>query len=348
MSQPITITVEVDKAAAVRAGVDEAGTYELPVQPSQLSDGAREFLADWLSGRRTLYVSVPVLPTPDSIHAWLEANGQALAAKRKAEMDRQEKNILEALEMPDSAWIGTETSFLEDGMRHYEPSVRANGPEGVYLTEPERKDPRIAMRMKAIAEGELFRRMHAEWEAKHAAYLKRQAEAKVQAERRAAEITEEQRRSEARRADQLATWLATKAPEAMRKRHARALLPEQDLISAIRDEVFAPLADLPRFPRLTDEEVRRNLNAEEYDEVSYVTRDAQSASDEDIDLMEHIERVIPGAKCELREHVGFLKSRDDADDPEVCRKGILVTVKVGELTLSREYAAAEADPEANV
>lgn len=344
MSQPITISVDVDKAAAVRAGVDQHGAYEVPVQPSELTPDAREFLAEWVSGRKAFYVPVPVLPALDSIHAWLEANGQALAAKRQAEKDRQEKSIQEALERPDEAWIGTANSFHEDGVTHYEPTVRTC-PHGLYLGDAERRDPRIALRIKDITEGELFRAKLADWTAKHAAYKQRLAEATAEGERRAAQMAEEKRRADARRADQLATWLATKAPEAMRKKHARRLLPEQELIAAIRDEVFAPLQDLPRFQRLTDQAVRDQLNGNDYDGVAYATRDAESATDKDIELMETIERLIPGAKCELRQHVGFLESQRAEADPEVNRFGILVTVKVGELTLSREYAAAGADPE---
>lgn len=334
----ITLPVYVSPSDAAAAGRDCAGTTDVVVRPSELSDAARDILSRllaatprsdgtpaarscccvWIGGEQH---HAPQLldTTTDGVHAWLQAWVDAIAANRAKVAAERETTIAELLALPLESWFITAIDgppALRDHPRY--------SATGRYLQPgyAELRDPRIVAR-RAEADGALqplladYERVRAE---RAAATAQREAEAKAKAERRTA---------------QLAAWV-NMAPLAIRKRAARGLLPEADIIAGIRDDVFAPLADLPRYERMSGADVRAHY-ADAYGErVEFATTDAESATDDDIALIERIEAALPGCTCTLRVHSGWI-----GDDPDTSldRYSVRVEVTVGELTLSREYAA---------
>lgn len=344
---PITITLDVPAADAIAAGVDRYGQYQIEVRPSELSEGARAYLAAWAKGHRNIKVPVPVEPTTESVRDWLEASARAIEASQAVEAAQREAQIQQALSTPDAEWISGNgkrkystaldgKGYAQYGIEKREPAVNEY-PSSVYLNGVQRADPRIVARRKAVEAGPVYAEAMGEFE-RHLAAWQAYCE---QCKREEAAQAEEVRKAAARRDDQIKTWLATRAPEAMRKRAARGLLPEDEVIAGMREEAFAPLAELPRLQRLTDDEVRQALDPEGYGSapVKYGTRDAESANDGDIALMERIERLLPTAKTSLIEHVGYLAGASGEDDPELVRRAVRVELTMGELRFTREYAA---------
>ncbi len=349
---PITITFELSPAEAALAGCDRAGEFTVPVYPSELSAPARALLAEIIGHKRrssdgdTERVPVPTEGTIQAAHAWLEAVVAAIETRKRQAKEQYEARIQAALSRPDTDWIagrgdrvyclnhdndGYSDSF--GGRPQYEPALIKNGPSGSYFGRDELADPRIIERIKCIESGALAQ-ARAEWEVKF-----REWQAVVR-EREARDLAVAQQKEAAlkRRAAQLETWLAEHGTPAQRKRRERGLLPDAEIIDGIREQAFAPLDDFARFERITDADVLA-LAEEGYYEADYTTRKPESCTDEQIERVAEIERLMPGATVELVEHVGFIAGRTEADDPEIVRLSIKVTVRVGELTRSREYAA---------
>lgn len=352
----ITLTFRVSPAVAARAGLDQHGDLAVVVRPSGLSEHGRDVLA-YLVGKQpippeltqrqlgsatstTTLVTVPPAPLPlttDGVEAWLEALATARAAKIAALAAESEARILAALAAPDDEWIRPASAgpcyvlrmdsdeYSADGGRaYYQPQLGMR--LGLYLTDEERDDPRVVARREQVRTGALIA-AQAEWQRRYDEYVGwKAARSQAELDRRLAAAKARQ--------DQIDAFLA-RAPESLRKRAARGLLPEADLIAAMRDEAFAAIAELPRYERLRDADVRRELDADDDAEVSYDVDDADSASDADLALIELIEAALPDAAVTLRVHTGSI----DGCDETVTRYSVRVVRRVGEFEFSREYAA---------
>jgi hypothetical protein len=254
---------------------------------------------------------VPVTLTTETVAQWIELCTEGIAAKqesRKREAEVAKKKEIDWtaawIAQPDEKIILQERSGVWSAMSPYSfaPSMRAQ------VRERLAKAQLMADRLNSEA---------AEKTAKAAAA-------------KAAAAT--------RRSAQLADWLKKEGSDSMRKRASRGLLPEEDLIAAIRNEAFAPLGGFKRFERMTDEEVRQAVDAAGFEQtVVYETSEADTAHDEDIELMEQIEALVPGATCTLMAHEGKLD--DDDQDVSLMRYSVRVEIKVGEFEFSREYSA---------
>jgi hypothetical protein len=322
----ITLVISVSAAEAAKAGVDHFGNTTVGVRPSTLTPAAQDVLSKLLKDSRAIisgtvvydggYATelpqVPPIPDSESVAQWLEACAGAVEQKaqqrKQTQAEGEQRDILQTLEWlkyPDDKIIrqGINGEWVAYYPYSFAPSLKAE------------VQARVA---DAAKEAD---RLNAE-----------QAVARAKAKK----LKED---AAARRAAQFANWLETRAPDSMRKRAARGLLPEEDLIAAIRNEAYAPLDGLKRFERLTDEDVRAGIDADDDQEVCYATREAKSAHDEDLDMMERIESLRPGATCTLVEHAGWLGDYIGEDGPEVTRYAVRVAVKVGELEFTREYAA---------
>lgn len=151
---------------------------------------------------------------------------------------------------------------------------------------------------------------------------------------------------------QLDEWVRTYGTDGQRRRQARGLLADQEVIDAIREQTFAGLSEMQRYPRIKDNEViasyvETGVVDDYYQDgdgtsVSYNSAPAESGTDEQMDMIERIEQSLPrGAHVELMMHRGWLDDTSVEQDDIACveRCSVKATVVVGELTLSREYAA---------
>jgi len=182
----------------------------------------------------------------------------------------------------------------------------------------------------------------AEVAAKNAVLARETAEitAKIEVERAATAIAYEAKEAAAsRRKQQLDAWVSANGTAGQKKRRARDLLAESEIVDGIREQTFSPMANATKYEKITGTEVRSETDADDDDDVKFVVLDAPFApSDRMIELMERAETAIPGAKATLRLHKGGLES---ADEWAIERYSVHVAVQVGELTLSREYAVLE-------
>lgn len=144
-----------------------------------------------------------------------------------------------------------------------------------------------------------------------------------------------------RRQDQIERWIAEKGTDNQRKRHDLKLLPESEVLDAMRDEAFAVLNDFPRYDKITRAEVKAHCQQEEYGydlDVDFEVDDAESATADEFDQMERFQQLVPNAVIILRRHTGTC-GHDNCDP--VKRASLHVSITVGEIEFTREYACGD-------
>lgn len=334
MPAPITLTVTIRAAEAVTRGLDAQGDIALPVTPSAMTEPQRALLARLLPGpvwTGGIFAGITLPPVPisaDQVAAWLDTTNAALSAHADAQREKAEAATQQLLSLPPEKWRG-HSGQVRAGDRVFSTPI-VNAPT---VDSALNDDPRVIARRAEIERDHL-----PAWLAQHerevAAGREEHAKREAEAEAKAKALAAATRQREA----QIAAWLAEHGTDAQRKRAARDLLPEAEVLAAMRDAAFAPLVELPRYRRLTDDDVRDGLDLHDGQAVEYTTRDSEAVSDATMALIERIETAMPGCTVEPLDHVGYAADASGRDDPELVRQALRVTMTVGAITMSREYA----------
>jgi hypothetical protein len=330
----VSVLIDIDRPAAILAGSGTWGPQTVSLDLAALTDAQRAELAraKSVAGRDAVLdltqaadgyaPDAPRLPTlaqasPEGAVAVLEARiaQRAAAAAYAAQLQAKAQADLDAAQ---DRWMARSDEDILDANRH---RAAVQEPEN-YRRLPLR--PEVAERVARLSAIGAARKAEAE---------RRVAEARrAEAERKAAR--------EARRAQQI-TELVQRLPAEMQRRHAAGLLAEREILDAWRDILFAPLADFPRYARITEAEAQENLAEGEAvrGKIAFVAEDATEATPEEFATLEAIRAVAaqtlpPGTVATLREH----RAEDD-DAWLIRRRSVLVTVTDDALALSREYAA---------
>jgi hypothetical protein len=181
----IRIGVKVPLAAAVAAGRSQYGYGSVTLADTDvasLSETARGMLREWdgitgpredidrrrglvgiYDGQWTREVEVALADAP-TVLAAIERAANAVQLKATRDHEESEARVEKALAAPDADWItsngGTDTAYYTDalgaysedstGLRHDRPSISLRGPSGYYLTDAERRDPRITARVQRL------------------------------------------------------------------------------------------------------------------------------------------------------------------------------------------------------
>ncbi|MFZ3047158.1 MAG: hypothetical protein WA151_14700 [Desulfatirhabdiaceae bacterium] len=135
-----------------------------------------------------------------------------------------------------------------------------------------------------------------------------------------------------RRKNQLSAWVVEHGTDNQKKRFKEGFLPEDEIVYAIRDQAFAPLADEPRYEKLTKGDVC-DSDEDWHHDVGFNVYDADKLSAEEFDKLESLRGIMPEATITPRMHIGEC----DECETRVRRVSFKVTMVVGELTLTREY-----------
>jgi len=365
------IIIAVDRSAAALAGVDVFGDVRVPVNPSALTDRQRRALASLGTTRATTptgcdeylpYIRLPGIASAEDVPSLLDrvadrAEQQAADQARALEeaTARQITKILDLPLTPPDLAVNPRTGAFE----HKTPALCDQSVSGAPFRSvlgghwmwdghfriggadrrPVLEDPRVA---------ELLPRIQAECARLNAEQEASMSEAKARNDAEAAAKEAEQKAADNRRAQQLAEWVVTHGTENQRQRFARGMLPESEILDGIAHQAFRSLADFPPFRPVRADEVIREAEGQlgdfaESAGVDFRVHQVAKCSAELFNILRAIEEAIqaehPDATCTLRRHIGWIRGYDDEDDPEVVQFGVLVGLKVGELALSREYAA---------
>lgn len=148
----------------------------------------------------------------------------------------------------------------------------------------------------------------------------------------------------AEREQQIADWVAANGTENQKARFAEGLLPEKEVIDAIRAEAYAPLDGWPRYNKMMAGDVCRceephpDQYGESYCEVEFYIRtpdddDFPGLSDNEFERMRRIRESMPGSKVEPRLHIGEAEYCESKER----KMGYMVRMTVGAFEFSREY-----------
>jgi len=334
LSDGLKLSFLVTPAEAALAGIDVSGVFSVSVKPSELSPEARKLLASLLNRnvKEPVTANFPFYGAngrtdrllafnPDvslfDVKQWLEDNAAHLLALEQSRIADEQAQLLHRCNAVKE-WCAKPDSEI----------VRQNtwGRFIVVLplSIPENMRPLVTAREELALV--------------YAAAQNAIEDERIQAKALAVDLKNKAAEDLAQlRTDELKQWVEQYGTDGMKKRAARGLLSEADCVDAMRDWVFVPLNSLARFKRLTRSEVMAALGGDESDSVDFATRDAMSATDADVLLMDEIEALLPGCSCELKVHAGWLDSADSKEDPEFWRHAVKVNVTHGSFVFSREY-----------
>jgi hypothetical protein len=144
-------------------------------------------------------------------------------------------------------------------------------------------------------------------------------------------------------------WIAKYGTPDQQARQAGGMLPIEEAIEAITDQVFAPLQHWPRYERGGTAQYHQHLrrftayvDAVLTDRDVVVTSDdATSASPLQWARMQDIRNLVPQATVRLRVH--RLAHAGDRQAPRLKLSGLLVTQNVGPFAVRREYQIDSAE-----
>lgn len=141
-----------------------------------------------------------------------------------------------------------------------------------------------------------------------------------------------------RRQEQLNNWVMCYGNKNQKARHALNLLPENEILDALRNKAFECLDSCTRFERLTDEDVCICEYNDGESHVDYESQPSTEATECQFDAMSDIMALIPKATdaytAQMIDHIGECSRCRN----KVVSKSVRIEVVVGELTFSREYA----------
>jgi hypothetical protein len=182
--------------------------------------------------------------------------------------------------------------------------------------------------LAAQVPAEAYRRFRADRRARREDHLKRRAADQA--------LHEEKTRV-------VAEWVAAHGSDDQRGRHAAGLLPVAEVIEALTDDAFAPVADIPRYPLDGAERLQAHLRAltgtnlvVSPSELAIAGVSATDASAAEWAVMQQLKARLPDADLTLREH--RLSWRRDPTLPGISLYGVLATRRVGPFILRREFA----------
>ena len=324
----------VDQKAAVLAGSNFFGDVVTEIDPATLTQAQREELALCPCGNEKgqdtspydVFLlmrgcdGLPVFGVADDVNVVTLLNERIrIRAEKKAKAESErEKHVQDLLAKTDEECISEQWNRIEICGFYHAPS----------------DDPRVKEKYTRVQD--LLEQKKAE-KAERDRQREQEKEAREKAEAAAAAEAEAVRKA------QLDAWIVEHGTDNQKKRHDLGLLPEKEILDAIREEAFSPLGSFPRYDKLTKQDVPCDCEGYQEPEYKFRAHDATSATAEEFETMDKIATAIrsvhPEANVCLREHIGWCETCHGEDKDEVCaeRKSVLVSIKVGVLDFSREY-----------
>lgn len=340
------VWVNVNRKKAILAGKNEEGWKLVEVDMGKLSQEEREYVAqcpddyyrwggenvhaqriDGTVGETTEEAVIQRIREQIII---VREEKKQKAEQEKKEAEKKEKEILTILnDMPTDALIAKKEVYFQDYAKRIE-CKNATGSEYFpeYYVKKGYTDPRLEAKY-AEAEKIAVEKNKA---------VKAEIERKISEmkEKQAAARAEKEKKEEAKK-EQIKKWVMEKGTENQKKRYEIELLPESEVIDAIRDEAYSALNDFQRYEKMKASDVC-TCEDEGYCDVDYEVEEATEATVEEFEALEKIvtaaKKAHPGAVVTLMDHIG---TSEDCEN-KVVRKSAKVEVAVGAFKFSREYA----------
>lgn len=325
------VAIKVSQDAAMKAGKNDWGWIIIQVDAAELSDDERAAFALLPTGRTSGFPHDDIKRIGGAV--WEagvdEATVETLKALLRGRIKREQKLI--------DAWMATPLNELIDRGTHYHspksrtdyfyrPSADYRGSQG-YDTFAASYPQLLDLRREEI-DAWIAADLQQWQDQIHADREEHQAAAE---ERQAAEEAER----EAKRA-YVATIVATHGDANMQARHEAGMLWLGEVLNMAEAFIFAPLADEPRFAKLTDIDLKKH--------------DDYGCTSDDVDFTETISDVATAAQWDRLQSLKKKLGRDDAAlsirrhvGASLCagpirRYGVRIAISEGGYDFIREYA----------
>lgn len=252
---------------------------------------------------------------------------QAAATAKRAEQDKLATETLLKTPIEDflwAPWAGKgEEGFYKPERWEWEKPYEKDFYTGVFSRT---NDSRILERLSEIeaAGPQVLDRAVA-------AYEQRVSEARENRQKREAE----EKAAVDRKTAQIANWVAKNGTDNQKRRLVDKLLPDKEIIKALREEAFSSLCEFPRYEKMKKIDIcKEDFEHGEPHDVEFETTEAESLNAEQYDFYSAIKAAAPeGSDVVAKIHRG----RCHDCDTKVTKLGVLVSLTAGEFSFSREY-----------
>ncbi len=362
-ASPIEVVVSIDKNAAVLAGLDQHGYKTHIIKPSELTEKQRETLVRLNYGIYGSHIGRAVTgaeSVPDLLDL-AAAKREADEKTEQAEIDQAAEYITDKIltapahnhfeidqkglvhiEQNESALIRVHSDYAEKTWDRL--SFYMDGGPNLYRGSQRHAQavqnrvlsvPAVQARLSdllALAQ-EIIEKLD------DAKVLRRRLSEEMQS--RVAQLAAEHA---VRQQIQLSDFVKAHMSAIQQQRYQAGLMSNEEIIGAIKQQTFEPLAGYQRFTGLSADEVIEHTSDElgrpivcDRDEIVFDERAMRSATDSEFQRLQDIKALMPEAKVSGIQKYGYCYALDGEEDPELTWNVAKVTVQVGELALMQEF-----------
>jgi hypothetical protein len=273
-----------------------------------------------------------------AVRAWLAWRGACQTEKKRVTAEEAAKEALAAKVAMDHAQTYVAYWREQPVERFFSlPWPPDRGPISPYVElpagregEPGRAPLERHRAAMAFAQAELADRI-----SEAVAILEERRRLRVE-EAKAAEIAAKE--AEARRLAQMDDWVRDHGTPNQQGRYSLGLLPESEVIDAIRGAAYAALDGFPRYSKIRMADIDHDDDCGGFGELSCATSPAAALTASEYDAYTAIQEAAPAdAELEALAHACTCSECHAS----VVRRSVRVVIRVGELTFSREYAASQ-------
>lgn len=320
------ITVYLRQQDAIKAGINKFGDFQIDIDPAQLSAEQRVVLADMVGGR--IYVGED---TAEALVRAIDAEITAEAERKERAKQEEEKKLAEFKVRCDKAMALPDDEFYAKVQ-----SGRSYDVNDYYYNRDD-----VKSRFAALAEARRVADEAAEAAKKAAEEAKKAAE-------EAKKAAEEAKKAEAdaRKKQLYDDFAKAHLSDLQQRKYTAGLMAEDEILEAIVNEVFSPLADMPLYEKITVDDVFSEIE-EDYGygsdrRADFEAYDAETLTDEQFANLEDVKKTLAEdgrevMEAKIRVHMGAPK--DDEDwNRAVVRHGLYVRAQKYGYSWDREYA----------
>lgn len=326
------VKVVISPELAILAGSSRAGTI-----PVKLTD---EFIAELNEEEREMLIVLVEHSTDWSLY---NQNGSSVAHDRMARADLPSlkayiKHRVAAVAEANAKLDADEVRQRAEKERVNEERIRAwmakPPSENLSAYQPTR------VVLPTLHDAPICVALSLEYSA-HRAQLQELAEKRdADLKQREADLQREYAERDDANKTNICDWIRDHGSESQQARALEGLLPEKELLGAVRDWLFAPLDGFARYERLDDGDARHAEGCYTGAPISYKTADADELTAAEFERLKALREVAKTlaepAEVQAREHRVWCK-RGECPDMTL-RRSVLVKIDWNGHALSREYA----------
>jgi hypothetical protein len=334
------VMIRVDRVAAILAGCDCYGDLIAEVDPRELNLDERNVLALAPEQRGITdltapfptpgdYPNPPETATPD-VRAWLRWRIKCARIHEQAQQEQQ------------AQWRAAAETYIDYWTQQpAEHFIRKDWPAIYYSAALPSGDGATAPKLPEREASEAWQRIEQALSDKLAEARELAEQRNREMEQQKAQAAARRQASQQRRTRQLSAWVTNHMDENAKARFKLNLLPEDEILDAIRAAVYEPLDGFERYRKIRFDDIRHGDLCLSGQSLDCDTDEARHLSAAQFERFRAIEAAAPDhAKLKALIH----SCACETCNAGLIRRSVQVVIPVGELLFSREYALDPSPP----